>query len=147
MLAEVVVAVVDDSKLSSVLSSIHGAGLGHVARGIRSQRGDVREQLRRTGIPVEQSPEHLQDVERLLVINAAARSLRTADLLLQHGAIAVWIVSPAGFWREIDDRAEAMVADAKLTSNHSTAGVKPSAPIPNAASIIADQRDSGVHPE
>ncbi len=147
MLAEVVVAVVDDSKLSSVLSAVHGAGLGHVARGIRSQRGDVREQLRRTGIPVEQSPEHLHGVERLLVINAAARSRMTADLLLQHGAIAVWIVSPAGFWREIDDRAEAMLADSHLAPAHSTSSIKPSAPVPNAPTVSGDLQDPRVHPE
>ena len=147
MLAEVVVAVVDDAKLSSVLSAIHGAGLGHVARGIRSQRGDVREQLRRTGIPVEQSPEQLQDVERLLVINAAARSSMTADLLLQHGAIAVWIVSPAGFWREIDDRAEAMLADAQLSPVLSAPGIKPSGPVPNSPTVIAGQQEPGVPPD
>jgi hypothetical protein len=137
MLAEVVVAVVDDSKLSSVLSAIHGAGLGHVARGIRSKigttrasrgtarstsRGDMREQLRHNGIPVEQIPDALEGEERLLVVNAAARSSSTADLMLQHGAAAVWIVSPAGGWREIDDRAETVLPVAGLVAEQSGLG-------------------------
>lgn len=157
MLAEVVVAVVDDAKLSSILSAIHGAGMGHVARGIRSQqssrsgrgaaRGNVREQLRHNGIPVEQIPEALEGAERLLVVNAAARSMSTADLMLQHGAIAVWIVSPAGVWGEIDDRAEMMVADVQLSPVLAVPGTKPTSPIPNSAVILRGKQDPAVQPE
>ncbi len=157
MLAEVVVAVVDDAKLSSILSAIHGAGMGHVARGIRSQqssrsgrgaaRGNVREQLRHNGIPVEQIPEALEGAERLLVVNAAARSTSTADLMLQHGAIAVWIVSPAGVWREIDDRAEMMVADAQLSPVLAVSGLKPTSPIPDSPVVLSGKQDPAVQPE
>jgi len=83
----------------------------------------------------------------LLVINAAARSTMTADLILQHGGIAVWIVSPAGYWREIDDRAEAILADARLSPVRSDQGTKPSAPIPNSPTIVGGHHEHEVHPE
>ncbi|HEU0164455.1 MAG TPA: hypothetical protein VFQ54_05370, partial [Thermomicrobiales bacterium] len=74
MLYDHVVAVVDDARLSAILPVIHRSGLGHVARALRANRVDVREQLRRAGVPVEQSPVELPDARLLLMIGAAARS-------------------------------------------------------------------------
>jgi hypothetical protein len=110
MLYDHVVAVVDDAHLSTILPVIHRNGLGHVARALRANRVDVREQLRRAGVPVEQSPAELPDARLLLMIGAAARSPSASELLLQQGAIRVWIVSANGAWQEIDDRIEVMAA-------------------------------------
>ena len=121
MLADVVVAVVDDDKLSTILPSIHSAGLGHVTLALGANRGDIREQLRRAGIPIVQSPDALSGATRVLLVKAAARSAMTADLLLQHGAIAVWIVTKSGFWSEVDDRAEIVAADVDLLAKPAAA--------------------------
>lgn len=106
MLSDAVVAVVDADRLLTILPIIHGNGLGHVARVMRRERGDLRTQLRRAGIPVEQSPETLGAATSILLVTAAARSQATADLLIRNHAIAAWVVTKQGFWRDVDDRAE-----------------------------------------
>ncbi|MGB3328417.1 MAG: hypothetical protein WBA46_05630, partial [Thermomicrobiales bacterium] len=82
MLADAVVAVVDDDRLPAILPIVHRQGLGHIARVMRRERGSLRTQLRRAGIPVEQSPDALEAADTILLITAAARSQPTADLLL-----------------------------------------------------------------
>ena len=103
MIADVVVAAMAPDGLGEALAAIHRAGLGHTARVMRAVRGDPVGQLRRAGIPVESGPARLAEEECLLTVGAAARSEFAAPLLLRHGASAVWIVSPGGRWREIDD--------------------------------------------
>lgn len=114
MLTDAVVAVVDDDRLPDLLPIIHRNGLGHLARVMRRERGDLRTQLRRAGIPVEQAPDALDTAPCILLVTAAARSEKTAELLLRHNAIATWIVTRLGFWRDIDDRAELIVATPEL---------------------------------
>jgi len=114
MLADAVVAVVDDDRLSAILPLIHRTGLGHIARVMKRERGDLRTQLRRAGIPAEQAPEALDGAGRILLVTAAARSQATADLLLRNHAIAAWIVTKQGFWRDVDDRAELVAASPDL---------------------------------
>jgi len=115
MLADAVVAVVDDDRLPAILPVIHRNGLGHIARVMNRERGDLRTQLRRAGIPVEQAPDALDHAGRILLVTAAARSQSTADLLLRNHAIAAWIVTKQGFWRDVDDRAELVAATPDLT--------------------------------
>ncbi len=103
MIADVVVAAMTPDALAEALPAVHHAGLGHTARLMRAERGDPRGQLRRAGIPVESGPARLASEGCLLTVAAAARSQAAAALLLRHGASAVWIVSPAGFWRNVDD--------------------------------------------
>ncbi len=103
MIADVVVAAMTPDSLAEALPAVHRAGLGHTARLMRAERGDPRGQLRRAGIPVESGPARLASDVCLLTVAAAARSQAAAALLLHHGASAVWIVSPAGFWRSVDD--------------------------------------------
>lgn len=103
MIADVVVAVVTPDVLRDALPAIHRSGLGHTARVMRAARGDLRAQLRRAGVPVESGPERLASEDTLLMVAAAGRSPVAASLLLERGARHTWIVSPSGFWREIDD--------------------------------------------
>ncbi len=103
MIADVVVAAVSGDVLREALPAIHRDGLGHTARVMRSERGDLRAQLRRAGIPVESGPERLAAEDLLLTVAAAGRSPVAARLLLGAGARATWIVSPSGAWRQVDD--------------------------------------------
>ena len=104
MIADVVVAAVSGDVLREALPAIHRDGLGHTARVMRSERGDLRAQLRRAGIPVESGPERLAAEDLLLTVAAAGRSPGAARLLLGAGARATWIVSPSGAWRQVDDQ-------------------------------------------
>jgi len=103
MIADVVVAAVTPDVLRDALPAIHRNGLGHTARVIRAVRGDLRAQLRRAGVPVESGPARLANEDTLLMVAAAGRSPVAASLLLERGARATWIVSPSGYWREVDD--------------------------------------------
>ncbi|MGC4104776.1 MAG: hypothetical protein QM753_00285 [Thermomicrobiales bacterium] len=116
MLADAVVAIVDDDRLPAILAVIHRNGLGHIARVMKRERGDFRAQLRRASIPVEQAPDTLDDAGRILLVTAAARSQMTADLLLRNHAIAAWVITKQGFWRDIDDRTELVAATPDLVS-------------------------------
>lgn len=104
MVSDTVVAIIPEDILPDILTRIHRDGYGHNARVLRPRRTTLREQLRRTGVPVEQAPERLDDAECLLMVMAAARSPKAADLMLQHGASATWIVARTGDWALIDDR-------------------------------------------
>jgi hypothetical protein len=103
MIADVVVAAMTPDVLRDALPAIHRSGLGHTARVMRAERGDLRAQLRRAGVPVESGPARLAAEELVLMVAAAGRSPAAATLLLGSGAQATWIVSPSGFWRQIDD--------------------------------------------
>ncbi|MGC4192945.1 MAG: hypothetical protein QM589_17505 [Thermomicrobiales bacterium] len=129
MLADAVVAVVDDDHLPAILPLIHRNGLGHVARVMKRERGDLRTQLRRAGVPVEQSPAALDAAGRILLVTAAARSQPTAELLLRNHAIAVWIVTRQGFWRDIDDRAHLIAPTPDLAPS---AAIGPDIRLPDA---------------
>ncbi len=103
MLQDSVVAIVPDDAVRDILPAVHRAGLGHLARLIRSNRRSVVEQLQRAGVPISQAPADLAASPAVLLVRAAARSLMAASLALQHGARAVWIVSGNGAWVEHDD--------------------------------------------
>ena len=118
MLADAVVAIVDDDRLPAILPLIHRNGLGHIARVMKRERGDLRTQLRRAGIPVEQAPPSLDAAGRVLLVTAAARSQMTASLLLRNHAIAAWIVTKQGFWRDVDDRADLIAATPDLAATN-----------------------------
>lgn len=119
MMSDCVVAIVPDDVLPTILSHIHGTGLGHTARVLRPRNTALRDQLIRAGVPTEQAPERIDDAPALLMIMAAARSPRAADIAIQHGASAAWIVSRAGSWSMVDDH---LVADhtAQTPVSHQT---------------------------
>lgn len=103
MVADAIVAIVADEVLPSILTLVHRSGLGHTARVIRPARSPIREQLRRTGVPISAMPERIDDAPAVLMIMAAARSPFAADLAHQNGASATWIVTTKGVWNLIDD--------------------------------------------
>lgn len=103
MITDVVVAALDRETLADVLPVVHTHGLGHVARVLTVDRGELRGQLKRMGIPAEQAPESLADSGILLVLSAAARSPMAAGLVLRSGASTAWVVTRNGEWNAFDD--------------------------------------------
>ena len=105
MLAEVVVAPIDEERLVEVLPVIHRARLGNNARIMRAARANLAAQLRRAGVPAVNAPERVLESACLLVVHAAARSQLAASIALRPGARSAWIVSPSGVWRAFDEGA------------------------------------------
>lgn len=103
MTVDVVVALVDKLTLSDILPAVHTHGLGHVARVLSVERGDLQSQLKRMGVPAEGAPDLIFDATTLLVLSAAARSPAAAGLLLRAGASTVWTVTRHGDWEVFDD--------------------------------------------
>jgi hypothetical protein len=103
MIQESVVAIVPEDILGDVLPAVHRAGLGHLSRLLRAERSPLLDQLRRAGVPVAQAPVRLADCQAALLVSAAARSGTTGSLLVQHGAIHVWIVTALGEWIRVED--------------------------------------------
>jgi hypothetical protein len=103
MITDVVVAILDREALADVLPAVHTNGLGHVARVLTVERGDLHGQLKRMGVPAEQAPEPVAESRTLLVLSAAARSPMAAALLLRSGASTAWIVTRNGEWKVFDD--------------------------------------------
>ncbi|MDQ4099600.1 MAG: hypothetical protein M3121_03765 [Chloroflexota bacterium] len=128
MIADVVVAAVSGDVLREALPAIHRDGLGHTARVMRAERGDLRAQLRRAGIPVESGPERLAAEDLLLTVAAAGRSPVAARLLLGAGARATWIVSPSGAWRQVDDE---MLSSISGLAPHVVGPIPPPSAAPN----------------
>jgi len=121
MVSDAIVAIVSDDVLPDILTLVHRAGLGHTARVVRPKRATIREQLRRAGVPIASMPARVNDVPAVLLVMAAARSPFAADLALQNGASATWIVTTAGAWDLVDDHlvetppAEQMVPEVPAT--------------------------------
>lgn len=103
MITDVVVAILDKRTLTDILPIVHTHGLGHVARVLTIERGDLRGQLKRMGVPAEGAPELVSEAATLLVLSASARSPAAAGLVLRAGASQVWIVSRHGEWKAFDD--------------------------------------------
>lgn len=122
MITDVVVAIFDQETLADVLPVVHTNGLGHVARVLTVQRGDLRSQLQRMGVPAEQAPGPVLDASTLLVLSAAARSPMAAGLLLRAGTSAVWIVTRNGEWNAFDDSVT-ILSPTPATHPPSTRGV------------------------
>jgi hypothetical protein len=128
MVSDTVVAIVPEESLPELLTQVHRTGFGQNARVLRPRRSPLREQLRRTGIPVDQAPERLDVAACLLTILAAGRSLAAADLALHHGASATWIVTRAGVWHLVDDR---VIPD--------TTGRPAGQPIPTSVAVLQEE--------
>ncbi len=103
MMSDSVVAIVSDDALPTILSHIHRAGLGHNARVLRPRSTTLTAQLTRAGVPTGQAPERVDDAPALLLVMAAARSPKAADIAVQHGASATWIIKRSGEWTIVDD--------------------------------------------
>lgn len=103
MITDVVVAILDRQTLTDILPTVHTHGFGHVARVLSTERGDLRKQLKRMGVPAEGAPDPVSQAGTLLVLSAAARSPAAAGLVLRAGAFPVWIVTRHGEWKTFDD--------------------------------------------
>lgn len=103
MVSDAMVAIVSDEALPDILPVVHRSGLGHTARVLKPKKLTVREQLRRAGVPTMDLPERIEGAPAVLLIMAAARSPFAADLALQHGASATWVVTTTGAWNLVDD--------------------------------------------
>ncbi len=123
MHANVVIALGSDDTLPTILTHIHGAGLGHNAYVLRPRRTSIQHQLTRSGIPTAQMPRRIDEADAALVVHAAGRAGLAADITRQHGASATWIVAPTGTWTLVDDdvapEPSAPMPDASLTSRPS----------------------------
>lgn len=122
MITDVVVVILDREALGSVLPAVHRHGFGHVARVLTTERGALRVQLKRMGVPVEGAPVSIDDATTLLVLSAAARSSSAAGLLVRATAGPVWIVSRSGEWRAFDD-AVTLVSPAPAVAPNPAPGV------------------------
>gem|GEM_PF-2835792 len=62
-------------------------------------------QVARAGVDTANVPAAIGTASRILIVAAAHRSPEIGWLLLQRGAISVWIVSSEGAWSAMDDTA------------------------------------------
>ncbi len=102
-MGDVLVALVGRDHLNRILPAVHQHALGHVARVLDADRGEVGGQLRRAGVPVERAPQGISDAPLALMIAAAARCPFAARLMMEAGIDRLWIVSTSGAWRAVDD--------------------------------------------
>lgn len=114
MQRESAIAIIPEDIQNDTVSALHAAGVGHLARVIRKERSDIREQLARAGINHTNAPEALADAQRVIIVNAAHRSQEVACLLLQRGATSSWIVTVDAGWQPVDDEAIEIAATRDL---------------------------------
>jgi hypothetical protein len=108
-----VVAVITEEIQNDVIAALHAAGVGHLTRVIRRERGAIASQLDRAGIDPSDLPETLLDAERVVLITPAPRDLETACLMLQRGAVSAWTLADDG-WLAVDDKAIEIAATREL---------------------------------
>src|SRR5687767_3748614 len=80
------VAVITEEIQNDVVAALHAAGVGHLTRVIRHERGDIATQLGRAGIDADRLPDTILDAERVVLVSPDARNLETACIMLQKGA-------------------------------------------------------------
>lgn len=114
MHAESVIAVITEEIQNDVIAALHADGLGHLTRVIRRERGDIADQLGRAGIASDDAPDALTEADRVVLITPAPRSIDTACLVLQRGAISAWTMSPHDGWHPVDDEAIEIAATREL---------------------------------
>lgn len=89
---EIVVAVVDRGDLSTLLTSLHRYGFGHVTRVLDPERAEVGDQLRRAGVEVPSQMGKVAGNRLCVMVSAPARTRVAMDLLLRSGAAVAWEV-------------------------------------------------------
>jgi hypothetical protein len=93
---DAVIAVVARERLSAVLTAIHRGGQGHNARVLDPARGDLRGQLRRSGVESEFNVDARAKDRVLVLIHAPGRTARTAELFRRAGECEVHVVGRRG---------------------------------------------------
>lgn len=128
MTGDVLVALVDRDQLDAILPGVHRHALGHVARVLDADRGEITGQLRRAGVPVEQAPATVASAPLAIMIAAAARSPFAARLLLDSGIDRLWIVSATGAWAAADDAVLRIAVRREVAAD--PLGPRPHIPVP-----------------
>ncbi len=100
-----VVAVISEETQNDVVAALHAAGVGHLTRVIRRERGAIAAQLRRAGIETDELPVAIDTADRTVLVSPAPNSLETACLVLQRGATCAWTLTTDDGWQAIDDKA------------------------------------------
>jgi hypothetical protein len=93
---DAVIGVVERTRLSSALTEVHRSGQGHNARVLDPTRGDLRGQLRRSGVHVDLGLDPRAKDSVLLLIHSPGRTAKSAELLRRAGASAVHVVDRVG---------------------------------------------------
>lgn len=97
------VAVITEEIQNDVVAALHAAGVGHLTRVIRRERGEIATQLRRAGIDADSIPAAVRDADRVVLVTPDARNLETACTMLQRGATSAWTLTPGDGWHVVDD--------------------------------------------
>jgi hypothetical protein len=109
-----VIAVITEEIQNDVIAALHTAGVGHLTRVIRRERGDIPGQLTRAGVDTDNLPPTLPTADRIVMVTPAPLALETACLVLQRGAISAWTLTPDDGWQAIDDKAIEIAATREL---------------------------------
>lgn len=109
--AETVIAGFRRADLPAGLATLHGRGLGHTARVLDPSRGEIDEQFRRSGIPIDLGFARSAPDDVFLLVGATGRAAVVGDLLLQSGAAEVQVYRPADHTARSDAGADATLAD------------------------------------
>ncbi|HYH12412.1 MAG TPA: hypothetical protein VD789_08680 [Thermomicrobiales bacterium] len=108
------IAVITEDTQNDVIAALHAAGVGHLTRVIRRERGIIADQLKRAGVDTGDLPATLPDADRVVLVTPAPRALETACLVLQRGATSAWTVTPEAGWEVVDDQAIEIAATRDL---------------------------------
>ncbi len=109
-----VFAVISEEIQNDVVAALHAAGVGHLTRVIRRERGAVDTQLVRAGIATDDVPAPLLHADRVILVTPAPNALDTACLMLQRGAVSSWTLTPDEGWQVVDDKAIEIAATREL---------------------------------
>jgi hypothetical protein len=108
------VAVITEEIQNDVVAALHAAGVGHLTRVIRRERGDIATQLGRAGIDASQLPHTILDADRVVLVSPDTRNLETACVMLQKGATSAWTLDPGDGWHAVDDETIEIAATREL---------------------------------
>ena len=108
------VAVITEDIQNDVVAALHAAGIGHLTKVIRRERGDIATQLGRAGIDADRVPVSVLDADRVVLVSPDARNLETACIMLQKGATSAWTLNPDDGWSVVDDETIEIAATREL---------------------------------
>jgi len=108
------IAVITEQTQNDVIAALHAAGVGHLTRVIRQERGRIVDQLRRAGVDTSRIPTPVVEADRVVLVTPAPRAIETASLVLQRGATSAWMVTAEAEWEAVDDRLIEIAATREL---------------------------------
>jgi hypothetical protein len=108
------VAVITEEIQNDVVAALHAAGVGHLTRVIRRERGDIATQLRRAGVDSDDVPPAVIEADRVVLVSPDARNLETACIMLQKGATSAWTLNTGDGWNVVDDETIEIAATREL---------------------------------